>query len=146
MDRKKILEYRGIVVDRFINIDTILNALISLHYFKEVSSNFILEVLYDEYFSFALKRRIVQKIIPNLDSKMIEDLNRLNTIRNYFAHCGMEFVKDGNASKVLDPRNLKKGIDFEALFKEFMEKEHNVANYFLKLYIDKGGMTEKDKI
>lgn len=140
---KKTLEQRGIVIERFINIDTILNALISLHYFKKVSTNFILEVLYDEYFSFALKRRIVQKIIPNLDSKMIEDLNRLNTIRNYFAHCGMEFVKDETESKVLDPRNLKKGIDFEALFKEFMEKEHKVANYFLKLYIDKGGKAEK---
>jgi hypothetical protein len=48
---------------------------------------FLLEVLYDEYFSFAPKRLILEKIIENLDRKMLQDLNRANTIRNYFAHC-----------------------------------------------------------
>ena len=52
--------------ERFINIETMINAIISQHYFKKVPLNFYLEVLYDEYFSFALRRRILENDNPLL--------------------------------------------------------------------------------
>ncbi len=142
IDRKKLLEYRGTVIEKSVNIETILSALISLHYFKCLLTNFVLEVLYDEYFSFALKRRIIEKVIPNLDKHMIDDLNRLSTIRNYFAHCGIEFVRKEErdvGGRIYDPRDIKKEIDFEALFKEFIEKEPKVTKYFFDIYREMGG-------
>lgn len=56
MDKDEISKCRAEVIERFINIEWIINAIISQHYLKRVVVSFILEVLYDEYFSFALKR------------------------------------------------------------------------------------------
>ena len=83
MDEEKLSRYRSEVIERFINIEWIINAIISQHYFKRVLLPFVLEVLYDEYFSFALKRRVLEKIIKTIDNQKVQDLNRLNTIRNY---------------------------------------------------------------
>jgi len=151
MDKKTLSKYRSEVIEKFINIEWIINAIISQHYFKRVLIPFVLEVLYDEYFSFALKRRILQKIIPDLDNKKIQDLNRLNTIRNYFAHCGPEFFKISEIPKpepkgiVPDPRtrDLEKGIDFEKLYGEFIEKDREVTTYLGKIYTNLGGTLEK---
>ena len=60
-------KYRSEVIERFINIEWLLNAIITQHYFKRMVSSFLFEVLYDEYFNFGLKRRIIEKIIPNIN-------------------------------------------------------------------------------
>ncbi len=151
MDKKTLSKYRSEVIGKFINIEWRINAIISQHYFKTVSMPFFLEVLYDEYFSFALKRRILQKIIPDLDNKKKQDLNRLNTIRNYFAHCGPEFVMISGKLKpepkrvVPDPRtrSLEKGIDFEKLYEEFIKKDRGVTTYLGKIFTDLGGSCEE---
>jgi len=128
----------------------IVNAIISQHYFKKVLKPFLLEVLYDEYFSFGLKRRILLKIIPDLDNKKIEDLNRLNTIRNYFAHCNQEFFgisekpKAGTKGIIPDPRNIEKGIDFERLYNEFIKKEYGVTKYLAEIFTNLGGVLKKE--
>ena len=70
---------RAEVIEKFINVETIINAIISQHYLKRLVMPFLLEVLYDEYFSFALRRRILEKIlnksVPDYDKKQIEYLN-----------------------------------------------------------------------
>src|SRR5215204_2008170 len=53
---------RSAVIEKSINLEWMMNAIISQHYFGAVKKSFILEVLYDEYCSFALKRRILMKI------------------------------------------------------------------------------------
>lgn len=146
MDKKTLSKYRGEVIDKFVNIESLINAIISQHYFKEVKGSFLLEVLYDEYFTFGLRRRILTKIIPDFDDKIIQDLNRLNTIRNYFVHCGPEFVrasqKVGRKRVVPDPRkrSLEPGIDFEKLYREFFAKWEGVQEYLLKVFVDLGGV------
>jgi maltodextrin utilization protein YvdJ len=104
-----------------------MNAIISQHYFKKVVWPFFLEVLYDEYFSFALRRRILEKIAKDVDKKAMEDLNRLNTIRNCFAHCNLEFFEvtdlEKKKEKVVDPRNTDNALDFDTLCVEFISKE-----------------------
>jgi len=102
-------------------------------------------VLYDQNFNFALRHSILEKIIPDVDTKQIENLNRLSTIRNYFAHIGQEIFKgaelpsEGQVGIVYDPRNLDKSIDFTQLYEEFQTKEPTVAEYLFKLYQELGG-------
>jgi hypothetical protein len=147
MDKVMLSKYRSEVIERFINIEWIINAVISQHYFRKVIEPFLFEVLYDEYFSFALKRRIIEKVIKNVDKSKIQDLNRLNTIRNYFAHCNQEIIegKDKKQNgKIIDPRNIGRTIDFESLYKEFMKMSGSVEEYLFKVYKDLGGVAENE--
>ncbi|MBA7603001.1 hypothetical protein ES703_10101 [subsurface metagenome] len=143
MDKDKLSKYRADVIESFINIETIINAIICQRYFKKVIKDFYFEVLYDEYFTFGLKRRILEKIIKELDSQKLQDLNRLNTIRNYFAHYNQEFFeasdKEKKEGKVIDPRNIKSEIDFERLYDEFKSKQTGVEKYLSELHQSLGG-------
>jgi len=148
MNKERLAQYRSEVIERFINIETIINAIISQHYFKRVLKPFYFEVLYDEYFSFALRRRILEKIAKDIDSQKVQDLNRLNTVRNYFAHCNQEIFEgpdipdETQRGKIIDPRNTAKEIDFDGLYTEFMIKAAGVEGYLFKLYKDMGGIAE----
>lgn len=139
MEEKTVSLMRAEVIEKFINLQTIINAIISQHYFKKVYMPFFFEVLYDEYCSFALKRRILEKIVPDLNTKQIQDLNRLNTIRNYFAHTGPEMFEgagvpsEGQRGIVPDPRDLAKAIDYTQLYKEFQTLESTVIDYLFNL-------------
>ena len=148
MDKDTLSKYRSEVIERFINIETIIDAIICQHYFKRVLMPFLLEVLYDEYFSFGLKRRILEKIVKDIDSRRVQELNRLNTIRNYFAHCNQEIfevsAKEKKRGKIIDPRNISKGINFEELYADFVSKADGVEEYLFKLYQDLGGVAEKE--
>ena len=75
IDKDVLSKYRAEVIERFINMEWLINAIICQHYFKRVLMPFLLEVLYDEYFSFALKRRILEKIINNIDGQKVQELN-----------------------------------------------------------------------
>jgi hypothetical protein len=145
MDNDRISGYRSEVIEKTINIEWLMSAIISQHYFKRVMKPFLLEVLYDEYFSFALKRRILEKIVENLDGKKLQDLNRANTIRNYFAHCNQRFFDGVDSPKkeaegeVIDPRKLDRVIDFEKLYDEFTEIISELEKYLATVYLGKGG-------
>jgi len=143
---EEVSKYRSEVIEKFINLETVINAIISQHYFGKVRFDFLTEVLYDEYFSFGLKRRILERIVPDIDKEKLQGLCRLNIIRNYFAHCNQEFFpgssKPTKETKgfVLDPRNLKKPVDFKALYSEFTAKEKEVTLYLFELYKKRGGV------
>ena len=149
MDKDTLSKYRSEIIEKFINIEWIINIIISQYYLKRADKSFLFEVLYDEYFSFALKRRILEKIIKNIanrDNRKIQDLNRLNTIRNYFAHCGQEYIKGPDKTqkgKVLDPKNIEEEVDFESLYSEFMKEQGSVANYLIQISVDLGAELEK---
>ena len=59
MDNQTLSQMRSEVIEKFINLEMIINAIISQHYFRKVYMPFFFEVLYDEYCSFGLKRRIL---------------------------------------------------------------------------------------
>jgi len=132
-------KYRSEVIERFINVEWLINAIITQHYFKRMVSSFLFEVLYDEYFNFGLKRRILEKIIPNINKKRIQELNRLNTIRNYFAHCnqeiffGSEIPSSQEKGFIPDPRKIAEEVDFKKLYDEFLLKEESVTNYLVDI-------------
>jgi len=147
MDKDELSKYRAEVIERFTNIETLLDAIICQHYFKKMLMSFYLEVLYDEYFSFGLKRRILEKIVKNIDTQKVQELNRLNTIRNYFAHCGAEIIKglDKKGEAIIfDPRNIEKAIDFKSLHTEFMQIAGGVEEYLFQTYQNLGGVATQD--
>jgi hypothetical protein len=144
MDKGELSKYRAEVIERFINIEWMINAIISQYYLKKVIKPFILEVLYDEYFSFALRRRILEKILKKTDkydSNIMNNLYRLNTIRNYFAHCGQEFIDFSDKElkgRIIDPKDTEKELDFASLHREFMEKAGEIEKYLVKRMQDLG--------
>jgi hypothetical protein len=150
LNDESISKFRSEVIERTINIEWIMNGIISQHYFHKVLLPFVLEFLYDEYCTFALKRRVLEKIVPDIERQSLQNLNRVNTIRNYFAHCNQVLVDGPDPtgssaiSKVVDPRKLDKGIDFEKLYREFMEIVGQVEEYLAKIYVAKGGFLQKD--
>lgn len=139
MGKKEISKYRSEVIEKFINIEWLINVIISQHYLKTTSESFLFDFLYDEYCSFGLKRRILKKIIE-LDP-IEENLNRLNTIRNYFCHCNqrVQIPQEGNKEKIIDPRDKTKEIDFEKLYNEFNKKEPKVSEYLAETFKNIGG-------
>ena len=119
------------------------HAIISQHFFNAVKLEFVSMVLYDEYCSFALKRRILLKICPKLEGDIEQKINRLASIRNYFAHIGQGFIEgadsDGN-SRVPDPKDFKKSVDFQSLHKEFSGIESLVTKALFEVFQSKGGV------
>ncbi len=136
-----VSKYRAEVIEKFIGLEMMINAIICQHYLGRLNKKFLLEVLYDEYFSFALKRRVLEKIV-SIDKRVLDDLNRLNTIRNYFAHCNVEFIdsiSNRSTAKVPDPRKTTEEIDFEKLYAEFISREKPVREYLTRVYKESGG-------
>lgn len=146
MDRRQLSEWRSEVIGSFIAIEQLLNCIISQHYFNAIHRAFFLEVLYDEYFGFQMRRRVLEKILPagKDSSKLIQDLSRMCTIRNYFGHCGLEVIEGGlprpeETGAILDPRHPAKPIDFAKLFTEFKTLEERVVRPLSELFVSKGG-------
>jgi hypothetical protein len=133
MDKDELSKYRAEVIERFINVETLVDAIICQHYFKKMIINFYLEVLYDEYFSFGLKRLILEKIVKN--------------IRNYFAHYNQEIIKGRDKkgeARILDPRNIEREIDFKGLHAEFMQIADGIEEYLFQTFKNLGGVAETD--
>jgi len=149
MEKEIISKYRSDVIEKSINIEFIINMIISQHYFKKVVNNFIFELLYDVCCNYRLKRNVLKKIIPEIDKTKLNDMDRLNSIRNYFAHCNQEYFKQtekptpNSVGVILNPHNLEKYIDFQLLYEEFINKEKDVVQYLLEILKNKGGEFEK---
>lgn len=149
--KSNISEYRSEVIEKFINIETLINAIICHHYFHRVIMSFFLEVLYDEHFNFSLRRNIFEKILKKLgkyENNKIQNLHKLNKIRNYFAHCNQEIFrldKSGTVknSGVPDPRKIENYIDFKEKYKEFIQLEPEMSIYLGKVYKEMGGEMQK---
>ena len=83
----KTQEYRGFIIGKAIDIEGMINAILNLYFAKESRQNeFMHKALDDEYFSFGLKIRNLEKIKLNLRKELIEKIRRINNIRNEFAH------------------------------------------------------------
>ena len=144
MDRRQLSEWRSEVIGSFIAIEQLLNCIISQHYFNAIDRAFFLEVLFDEYFGFQMRRRILEKILPQDQRDVLQPLNRMATIRNYFGHCGLEVIEGGlprpeETGAILDPRHPAKPIDFASLFTEFKTLEERVVRPLTEFFVSKGG-------
>ena len=142
----EISPLRSEVIEKFIEIESWMDCIISQHYFEKLKIGFVSEVLWDEYFSFALKRRVLLKICQDLQGDIESKLNRLNTIRNYFAHIGKKITEgpDPNGPlRIPDPRDFTRSVNFTELYKEFVILEPPVAAALIEAFKKKGGQAIK---
>jgi len=150
MEPGEVTKARGEVIESFINLETLINAIISQHYFKKVRQDFFFELLYNQSFNFGLRISILEKIVPKIDRNKLDKLRKLNAIRNYFAHCGPEVLPgkttdiDKEKGRVPYPSNYQKTIDFEALYREFIATEPEISAYLGDIFVElRGTLLEK---
>lgn len=141
MDIPSVAKARAEITEGFIQIETLVGQIITDYYIGQnnrMSVLFMLEMLYDEHCTFAMKRSVLRKILDALFQEKegrinaeaeFQKLFRLNNIRNIFAHCGPDIVlaKDGKGKRITpDPRNPCKPLDFDSAFKEFKKLQPEV--------------------
>jgi hypothetical protein len=139
MTPEDLSEARANVIERAINIETLLDAIISQHYIGRVTRKFLFEVLYDEYFNFGLKVKIFSQITS--EQSWVHKLNRLASIRNHFVHRGRLTVdfERGEEPFVPDPKNVAKSIDFDGLYTEFGKLADALETFLFEHYTRAGG-------
>jgi hypothetical protein len=59
MDDTTLAKLRGDVINRTVNIETIMSLIITQHYFGRILKSFFVDVLYNEGFSWRLKCSIL---------------------------------------------------------------------------------------
>jgi len=150
MEPDEVTKARGEVIETFINLETLINAIISQYYFKKVRQDFFFELLYNQSFNFGLRISILEKIIPEIDRNKLEKLRKLNAIRNYFAHCGPEVLPskttdiDKEKGRIPHPSDYQKTIDFDALYREFTATEPEISAYLGEIFVKlRGALLEK---
>jgi hypothetical protein len=148
LEDQDIKKLRAEVIDKFINLETLMDAVITQHYFHQTHKQFMYEVLYDEYFSFALKRNILLTITEHPNNNVLNKLHRIGRIRNIFAHRGrviVDWVGNSKRERVIDSKKIEKEIDFQELFKEYCDLERPVFDYLFKVFKEKGGLLILDE-
>ncbi|MDP3992491.1 MAG: hypothetical protein Q8P79_03235 [Nanoarchaeota archaeon] len=138
MDRTKFWELRNNVLDKFNNLETGINLVISYFYFKEPNKDFIFRVLHNSYFPTVLRIELFTKMIKDSDKKrlnrVISKLKEMSKIRNYFAHITPSYFsgEEPSVEKVgwsPHPEDPKKILDFEVAHERFFELEKDVNPY-----------------
>lgn len=144
MDEATLAKYRADVIRRSINLEWILNVIISQNYFHTIHGTFIFEVLYDPGFNLRLKINIVSKM-KRINKKMIAHLHEIADVRNVFAHFDPNFIKPTGEEVAPDPKNLQEQINFQEKYKKFIELEGKVLPYLWQFLKDLGVKAETTK-
>jgi len=136
MDKQEISECRAEVITKFLDLERMVNIIISEYYLGSISGNFLIDVLYDPFFSFGLKINILEKIGAVKEGDIIL-VRKLNTIRNIFAHEQFGFVVEEKEEKIvfLDTKRGKE-IDYAAEYRLFLQLYPNVLGALDKIYDD----------
>jgi hypothetical protein len=146
MEPRELSEARATVIERAINVEGLLDVIISQHYLGRVTKSFLFDVLYDEYFSFGLKVKIFGK--KSTERSAVHKLNRLGSIRNYFAHRGRLTVdfERGEYPFVPDPKKPSEPINFESLLREFHKLADELEPLLMEQYRRAGGELLDDAV
>ena len=139
MDRKRFEELRRNVLDKFNNLEMLMNLAISSYYFKETNKDFIFRVLNNSFFSSSLRIDILLKIIKDSDRKrfdrMTSKIKQMSNIRNYFAHITPQYF-DSDELITMEkvgwyphPKDPSKRINLEEEHETFFELEKEVYPY-----------------
>lgn len=139
MNRIRFVELRSNVLDKFNNLEMMINLAISAFYFKEINKDFIFRVLNNPFFSSVLRIDLFIKIVKDSDKKryneIINKIKEMSNIRNYFAHITPQYFDAGEditMEKVgwfPHPKDPLKRIDLEEEHERFFELEKEVLPY-----------------
>lgn len=143
MDRRRFEELRRNVLDKFNNLEMLMNLAISSYYFKETNKDFIFRVLNNPFFSSSLRIDILLKIVKDSDkkrfNKIINKIKEMSNIRNYFAHITPQYF-DSDEEITMEkvgwfphPRNPPQRINLEEEHEKFFELEKEAHPYIVNV-------------
>ncbi len=143
MDRRRFEELRRNVLDKFNNLEMLINLAISMYYFKEVNKDFIFRVLNNSFFSSSLRIDILLKIIKDSDekrlNKMENNIKQMSNIRNYFAHITPQYFDAGEEVTMEKvgwfphPKDPSKRLNLEEEHERFFELEKEANPYVINV-------------
>ncbi len=132
MKHDLLITRRGQVLEQFIAVEHLIAGLISFHYLGRFDPSFTLNFLGDPSIGFAFKKNTVLLIFNDEIKPFINDLDKVNSIRNKFAHQPLMrldqtsddyYFRDPGDSQ---PVNIKK--DPAVLYDEFEKTLPNVLS------------------
>jgi len=140
----KIAQYRGVIIHDSINIEAIIGAIIAIYFVRSDKNNeFNRKVIDDEYFSFGLKIRILEKLNQEVYPQFFEDIRRINNIRNIFAHrvptLDKGFIYQDSKEEKTETKYMSD------LHKEFSEKIKKVGEQLSKIFFNLVEENKKEK-
>ena len=129
----KIAQYRGVIIHDSISIEALIGAIIAIYFVKDNKNNeFNRKVIDDEYFSFGLKIKILEKLNQEVYPQFFEDIRRINNIRNIFAHrvptLDKGFIYQDSKEEKTETKYMSD------LHKEFLEKIKKVDEQLHKIF------------
>jgi len=142
----KLAQYRGVIIQDSINIEAMIDSIIINYFVKENKhSQFLTKVVEDENFSFGLKINILGKMNLEIYKGFIEEVKRINNIRNIFAHC-----LPGSFTGALSYYNKNKKThevkELEEFHAEFLERIKRVWEQLDKLFNNLVEENKKEKL
>ena len=129
----KIAQYRGVIIHDSISIEALIGAIIAIYFVKDNKNNeFNRKVIDDEYFSFGLKIKILEKLNQEVYPQFFEDIRRINNMRNIFAH---KVPTRDEGFIYQDSKEEKTETKYMSdLHKEFLEKIKKVDEQLHKIF------------
>ncbi len=130
------------VIEKSISIENLLSILVTQKFFpgKTINGMFLQQVMYDPHANTAFKVSVFSKCYPEFPHEDVEKIRRLFSIRNIYAHCGLELTSavDPDKSGIIDPKKLNEPLDFAALEAEFLRIETEVSGKLGRLIASTG--------
>ena len=130
------------VIEKAIRIENLLSILVTQKFFPGTSINgrFLQQVMYDPHANTAFKVSVFSKCYPEFPHEDVEKIRRMFSIRNIYAHCGLELTSavDPGKSGIIDPKKLNEPLDFVALEAEFMRIEAEISEKLGQLIASTG--------
>jgi len=131
---EKLAQYRGVIIQDSINIEAMVDSIIINYFVKENKhSEFLTKVVEDENFSFGLKINILEKLNLETYTEFIQDIRRINNIRNIFAHC-LPGSFTGGLSYYNKNKKTHEVKELEEFHAEFLEKIKKVDEQLEKIF------------
>jgi uncharacterized protein YbaP (TraB family) len=122
MNQEALTKARGVIVEKFVAIEWTVSLIISQRYLKKLDMEFLQDVLCDDAVNFGLRVNLLEKIEPKFE--YMQELRKMNNIRNKFAHCHQMIIEIDDASGqgrriAVNPKKQNIEINFESLENEF---------------------------
>lgn len=138
MNLAEVQQARGKIIYSFISVEALIKTIISQHYLKTIDNKFIFNILSSEQANFGFIRNALKEIVGVENNKIeLENLNKLNKIRNYFAHLVIKSDKrpDDIDAKVLliYPPSKNGSIDPQEKYDEFYKIFSGVFDWLMDI-------------
>lgn len=142
----ELQQMRSYVLGIFSVVELQINSVILYQYFEWNNPDFVIEVLHDENFSFALRRNILEKILKRkswYDDKIFQNFYKLSKIRNLYAHMSLPiFDRKKGKARWIHPKYPEQDVDYRKEYEKFKKNSEETINYLFDIF-KKMGISDK---